>query len=183
MRSHHTTSLRRRSASRADVFIGSAPLRLKERNERGGIQHEKNRPAVGVFKDDGLSQKTGLRVYGAKPYLLVARTEAKDKPVEVSVVYLPDLANPQYIKQTSGLGSSDLKLTLSNGMITSFGSNIDQALAESLKSLGSLLSGGAEAMGKLLKTPSAGEPSEAMFDLYEIVIEAHQTVLKKVTVR
>jgi hypothetical protein len=139
--------------------------------------------SVEVFKDEGLSQKTGLRVYGAKPYLLVARTDAKDKPVEVSVVYLPDLANPQYIKQTSGLGSSELKLILSNGMLASFGSNIDPALAESLKGLGSLLSGGAEVLGKILKTPRAGEPSEGTFDLYEIVIEAHQTVLKKVPVR
>lgn len=139
--------------------------------------------SVEVFKDEGLSQKTGLRVYGAKPYLLVARTEAKDKPVEVSVVYLPDLANPQYVKQTGGLGSSDLKLTLSNGMLTSFGSNIDPALAESLKGLGLLLSGAAEVIGKILKTPPAGEPLEATFDLYEVVIEAHQTVLKKVPVR
>ena len=139
--------------------------------------------SVDVFKDEGLTQKTGLRVYGAKPYLLVARTEAKDKPVEVSVVYLPDLANPQYIKQTGGLGSSDLKLTLSNGMLTSFGSNIDPALAESLKGLGSLLSGGAEVVGKLLKTLPAGEPSEGTLDLYEIVIEAHQIVLRKVPVR
>ena len=55
--------------------------------------------------------------------------------------------------------------------------------AESLKGLGSLLSGGAEVLGKILKTPPAGEPSEGTFDLYEIVIEAHQTVLKKVPVR
>jgi len=139
--------------------------------------------SVDVFKDEALSQKTGLRVYAAKPYLLVARTEARDKPFEVSVIYLPDLSNPQYIKQTGGLGSSDLKLTLSNGMLTSFGSNIDPALAESLKGLGSLLSGGAEVIGKLLKTLPGGEPSEGTFDLYEIVIEAHQTLLKKVPVR
>jgi hypothetical protein len=140
--------------------------------------------SVDVFKDEGLSQKTGLRIFGAKPYLLVARTEAKDKPVEISVVYLPDLANPQYIKQASGLGSSDLKLTLSNGMLTSFGSNIDPALAETLKGLGLLLSGGAEVIGKLVKAPLlAGEPSEGTFDLYEVVIEGHQTVLKKVAVR
>ena len=39
---------------------------------------------LGYFKDEALTQKTGLKYYTAKPYVLVARTESKEKPVEIS---------------------------------------------------------------------------------------------------
>ena len=132
------------------------------------------------FKDEALTQKTGLKCFTAKPYVLVARTEGKDKPIEISVVYLPDLAHPVYVLPGSGIGSRDLKITLSNGMLVSFGSVTDPAAAESLKALSSLISGGAEAFAKFAGTTGFRAPEAGAFDLYEIVIESGRTTLKRV---
>src|SRR5687768_13568288 len=76
--------------------------------------------------------ETGIKYYTAKPYLLVARTGNKDKPVEVSVVYLPDMKNPVYASPRSGLGSSNLTLSLSNGMLTAMGQQTDTKVPEML---------------------------------------------------
>ncbi len=138
---------------------------------------------VNFYKDEALTQKTGLKYYSAKPYILVARAEAKGQPGAVSIVYLPDLAHPLYLKQTAGLGASDLKLTLSNGMLVSFGSTTDPAVAESLKALSSLLTGGAEVFGKLAGRFGLEEPEAGVFALYEILVEAGGTTLKRVEVR
>jgi len=82
--------------------------------------------------------ETGAKIYTAKPYLLVSRTGAKDKPIDVQVVFLPDLKNPTYVKPIAGFGSSDLSITLSNGMLVSFGQKTDPKIAELLSSIGGL---------------------------------------------
>ena len=46
--------------------------------------------------------ETGAKYYTPKPYLLVSQTGAKDKPIEVQVVFLPDLSSPTYVKPISG---------------------------------------------------------------------------------
>lgn len=73
---------------------------------------------VDFYSDPGLKKPTGIPIYGAKPYVLVARTKAKDKPVEVSIQYLTDRSQVIYAKPRSGFGSADLKLSLSNGQLT-----------------------------------------------------------------
>jgi hypothetical protein len=139
--------------------------------------------SVEVYKDEALTQKTALRAYTAKPYLLVARTSANAKPIEVSVVYLPDLAHPLFIKPVRGLGSSDLKLTLANGILTSYGLSTDAELADTLKGLGSLLSGGAEALSALVKGLPAVAPGEEVVELYEVRVEEGKTTLRPVEIR
>lgn len=136
-----------------------------------------------VYRDEALTQRTGLKFYSAKPYILVARTNAKDQPVSVSTIYLPDLAHPLYLKQTAGLGASDLKLTLSNGMLVSFGSTTDPAVAETLKAVSSLLTGGAEAWAKLAGPLGFRAPEPGMFELYEVIVEPERTVLKRVELK
>jgi len=82
--------------------------------------------------------ETGIRFYTPKPYLLVARTGNKDKPIDVSVVYLPDMKNPVYAKPKSGLGSANLTLGMSNGMLTNFGQQTDSKIPDLLTAFGVL---------------------------------------------
>jgi hypothetical protein len=139
--------------------------------------------SVEVFKDEALTQKAALRVYTAKPYLLVARTSAEDRPIEVSVIYLPDLARPLFIKPVRGLGSSDLKVTLANGMLTSYGVSTEAQLGDTLKGLASLLSGGAEAFAALVKGLRTAPPGEEVIELYEVRWEDGKTVLERVEIK
>ena len=87
---------------------------------------------------DVKGQETGIKFFTAKPYLLVARTGAKDKPVEISLLYIPDLAKPVYAKPESGFGSANLTLALSNGMLTSFGQQTDTKVPDLLTAFGAL---------------------------------------------
>lgn len=106
-------------------------------------------------------KETGIKFYTPKPYLLVARKDAK--PVEISIVYLPDLSKPHYAKARSGWGSSNLTMKLADGAITEFGQQVDNGGAANLSSLASL----ATAVGaKLLRNDGGEERPE--FSLYEI---------------
>lgn len=98
---------------------------------------------VRFFSDSALTTETGLRFYTAKPYLLLARTGAKEKPVDVSVVYLPDLQNPQYAYYRAGLGANTLTVALANSIPTSYGQTTDVKLPETLSAIGSLVSAAA----------------------------------------
>lgn len=94
---------------------------------------------VSFYSDPTLKDKTGIPIYGAKPYVLVARTKAKDKPVEVSIQYLTDYSRVIYAKPRSGFGSSDLKLSLSNGQLTQFGQATDTKIPELIAAVSGLL--------------------------------------------
>jgi hypothetical protein len=85
---------------------------------------------------DGEGKEVGLKVYSPKPYLVVARTGAKDKPVDVQVHYLPDLSAPTYIRPLPGWGSANLSVNLANGMLTSFGQVTDPKIVELLGAIG-----------------------------------------------
>ena len=100
---------------------------------------------VEFYSDEGLTHRTGIKYYTAKPYLLVANTGAKDKPVEVSIVYIPDLSHPTYAKPVSGLGTSDLSLSFNNGMLASVGEKTDSKIPELITALGSFVSNAASA--------------------------------------
>lgn len=94
---------------------------------------------VTFYSDAKLENRTGIPIYAPKPYLLVSRTGAKDKPVEVTVVYLSDPNKVIYAKPRSGFGSSNLTLALANGQMTSFGQQTDTKLPELITSLGGLI--------------------------------------------
>lgn len=100
---------------------------------------------VTFYSDASLQTKTGIPIYSPKPYLLVARTGAKDKPVEVSIVYLSDKHKIIYAKPRSGFGSSNLTLALANGQMTSFGQQTDTKIPELITSLGGLITARATA--------------------------------------
>ena len=81
------------------------------------------------------NEKTGIKFYTPKPYILVSHTGTKDKPTDVSVIYLPDLKNPHYAKLKSGLGSSKLSMGFSNGMMTTVGQEVDPKITELVTAL------------------------------------------------
>lgn len=91
---------------------------------------------VNFYSDVGLKTKTGIPIYAPKPYLLVARTGAKDKPVDISIIYLTDTKKVIYAEPKSGFGSSNLTLALANGQMTSFGQQTDTKIPELITALG-----------------------------------------------
>lgn len=78
---------------------------------------------VDIYSNAALTEKTGIAIYAPKPYLLVARTDAKDKPMDISIVYLPDEQRVTYAVPRAGFGSTKLAMSLANGQLTSFGQN------------------------------------------------------------
>ena len=95
---------------------------------------------VKVYSDAELKNETGLRCYTLKPYLLVEYMAENNNTVKTTVVYLPDLANPQYMKVKAGLGSGELKMTFDEGALTSYGVVTDSQIPELLESFASMLS-------------------------------------------
>lgn len=91
------------------------------------------------------NSQTGVKFYYSKPYLLVTRTGAKDNPISVQIVYLPDVENPQYAHFRTGLGSTQLNLELTNSILSKFGQTGDSKIPETLTAVGSLLGGAAGA--------------------------------------
>src|SRR5687768_13025945 len=83
---------------------------------------------MAVFSDAQLKRRTAVRVYPSAPYVLAVHTGKADKPTEVSIVHLPDLHSPQFIKFYSGLGSQKSKIDLSNGILTSLGFEADSKI-------------------------------------------------------
>ena len=108
---------------------------------------------VKFYEDAALKTETGLRFYSAKPYLLVARTGAKDKPVEVSIIHLPDLKNPQYAYYRAGMGSNKINMALTNSILTSYGLETDAKISETITALGSLTT----ATGGIIKAIAEAE--------------------------
>lgn len=100
---------------------------------------------VNFYADAGLTTKTGIPIYGSKPYLMVVRTEAEDKPVEVSIQYLPDPSKVIYAQPTSGFGSANLTLSLTQGQMTAFGQQTDTKVPELLGAVTGLITGRATA--------------------------------------
>ena len=52
---------------------------------------------VQFYSNKGLTEKTGLKYYTVKPFLHVERDSETNRIVKAAIIYLPDLANPQYM--------------------------------------------------------------------------------------
>ena len=138
---------------------------------------------VKVYSDAGMTTETGLRYYTLKPYLLVEYMANKDNTVKTSVVFLPDLSAPQYIKVKPGIGSSELKMTFSNSTLESYGVATDSQLPESMAAFADILSKSAYAAqnfsGSRPDTDNVQERA-IQFRLFEIVFTASGTALREV---
>lgn len=139
---------------------------------------------VKVYSDAGLNNETGLRYFTLKPYLLVEYQAEKDNTVKTSVVFLPDLSAPQYMKLKPGIGSSELKMTFSNSALESYGVTTDSQLPESMAAFADILSKSAYAAQTFSSTGSANEDQplsgEIPFRLFEIIITPSGTELREV---
>jgi hypothetical protein len=130
----------------------------------------------------GSGAETGLRFYTVKPYLLVELQSEKDNTVKTTVVYLPDLADPQYIFFKPGFGSNEVKMTFTNSALNSYGSVSESQIPETINAIASLISKGADAATTFTAPPNfSGQPiSSEIFKLYEIVFDKEGTSLREV---
>jgi len=138
---------------------------------------------VQIYSNRGLSEKSGLKYYTVKPYLHVERDAETSKIVKATVIYLPDLANPQYMVIRDGLNSKKINLKFKDGCLTDFGYSSTGKISESVDALAALISKSSDALTELnaLKSMQAVKTSSNTVELYEIVIGADKTFLRQVT--
>ena len=138
---------------------------------------------VKVYSDADLKKETGLRFYTLRPYLLVEYQAEKDNMVKTSVVYLPDLSDPQFMVLKSGIGSSELKMSFSNSALDSYGVITDSQLPESMEAFAAILSKSAYATQAFTgpEPPGTMNPeTSTLFRLFEIIPGPDGTSLKEV---
>jgi hypothetical protein len=135
---------------------------------------------VKFYSDESLKNETGLRYYSPKPYLLVEYDATKTVNLKTSIVYLPDLSDPQYIRIKPGIGSAALKLELNNGVLSSYGLTTDTKMPESLGKVTDLLTKSVSSLTDLARNKTEAEPGQPIFELYEIVIAGGLTKLVQV---
>jgi len=92
---------------------------------------------INIYSEPSLdkSSQTGIPFYAPKPYLLIKRTGAKDNPIDISVIYIPDTSKTFYAKPKAGFGSSKLNLTFENGVLTTLGQEVDPKVTELITAL------------------------------------------------
>lgn len=137
---------------------------------------------VKIFSDAGLTEKTGIKYYTAKPYLLIERENESSRVVKATVIYLPDLSSPQYMSLKDGPGSRKMDLKLTDGTINTFGMTSDTKIAETTEALAALISKSAGAISDLstLKNYPGAATVSTNTELYEIVMTPSGTTLNKI---
>ena len=150
--------------------------------------------SVKFYSDESLKNKTGIKVYSSKPYLLVEYANVANKKgpkdsliSKTTLLYLPDLKNPQYIKVKPGMGSSNLTLQLENTILKSYGLQTDTKIPETLNSMTGLITGLTTSVkSAITKGGKEGEEmkiEKPVFELYEFAVENDNIILKKVEVK
>ncbi len=139
---------------------------------------------VKFYSNDGITKKTGLKYYSVKPFLHVEREAETNRIVKANVVYLPDLAHPQYMTMHDGLNSRKVNLKFTDGTINTFGYASVSKVDSSIEALASLITKGTDAVTELSAVKSA-QPVKApsnTVELYEIIFGSEKTSLKKVEI-
>ena len=139
---------------------------------------------VQFYSNKSLTEKTGLKYYTTKPFLHIERDPETNKVIKSTVIYLPDLANPQYMVMRDGINSRKINLKFKDGYITDFGYSSIGKVSESVDALSGLVSKSADALTEIsaLKGMQAVKASSNTVELYEIVFGADKTTLREVTV-
>jgi hypothetical protein len=133
---------------------------------------------VKFYSNEGLSQKTGLRYYTVKPYILAERNPENNVIVKATVIYLPDLLNLQYMVVKTGPGSNKVNLKLTDGTLNTFGVESDTKIAATLESLATLISKSAAVVTD--KSMPLAATATNITELYEVIMTPEGTILKKV---
>jgi hypothetical protein len=124
-------------------------------------------------------EESGIRFYAAKPYILVTENADPEKP-DVTVVYLPDLANPQFAQPRTGVGMAKLTMEFSNSILTKFGQETDTKIPELLDSVGSLTKMLADLRRAGPRDLSGAARPAEKFQLYEIAVVDGRTQLIRI---
>jgi hypothetical protein len=137
---------------------------------------------VKIYSDSALTKKSGLKFYTLKPFLLVEKDLAKMYVTKTTVIYLPDLANPQYLVVKGGPGSKKADLKLNDGTIETLNMSSDTKIPETLEALAKLVPDGISALSELKskKNESESVAASTITELYEIFIGPDGTSVKKV---
>ena len=140
---------------------------------------------VKFYSNAELTKSSGFKYYSVKPYLQVERDQVSNNIVKATILYLPDLENPQYVAIKDGLGSRKIDLKLTDGTITTLGLDTDPLISETLTALGNLVSKTASAASDLssLKNPPFNAASTTITELYDIVMTNGITSVKKIEVK
>jgi hypothetical protein len=141
--------------------------------------------SVQFYSNPELTKKAGLKYYTVKPYLQVEREPVNNSIVKATILYLPDLENPQYIVMKDGLGSKKLDVKLADGAISTFGLDSDPKINESVEALTELISETASAVTDLstLKGIPGAAATPTITEIYDIIITNGQTSVKKIEVK
>jgi hypothetical protein len=137
-----------------------------------------------IYSDPAMSKPAGFKFYTAKPFVQVEKDSQTDAIVKATVLYLPDLTNPQYLTVRNGWGSQKIDISLNNGIIEKIGLTSDTKIPESIEALAATVSKSADAIKDLsgLKgLPQAG--SSTITELYEVIIDQEKTTLRKIDLR
>ena len=140
---------------------------------------------VKFYSNSELTKMSGLKYYTVKPYLQVERETVNNSIVKATILYLPDLENPQYIAMKDGIGSRKLDLKLTDGTINTFGLESDPKIAETIAALTGLVSKTATAITDLSTIkgiPGATAP-QTITELYDIIMTNGLTSVKKIEVK
>jgi hypothetical protein len=139
---------------------------------------------VQIYSNKSLTEKSGLKYYTVKPFLHVERDAETDRVLKATVIYLPDLANPQYLVIRDGLNSRKINLKFKDGSITDFGYSSTGKVSESLDALAAMISKSTDALTDIntLKSLQSAKISSNRVELYEIIIDNDKTTLKEVLI-
>lgn len=136
---------------------------------------------VKIYSDPLLTKNTGFKYYTVKPYIQVEKDAQTGSIVKATVLYMPDLSNPQYISVNGGLGSKKLDVDLNNGTVEKFGVTSDSKIPDTIESLAAAVSKSADAikdLSNLKGLPQAG--ASTITELYEVIMDSEGTSMRKI---
>jgi hypothetical protein len=146
---------------------------------------------VKFYSDQNLKSETGLIVYPPKPYILETVYRTYPNPdndsyfndtINISYIYLADIKNPIYIKQISGIGTSDLQIDQSTGFLKSYNLNVDTKIPETINAITGAVTG-VITKNKNMALDNIAPKTVAFFKLYEITLDPNdktRTILREV---
>jgi len=141
--------------------------------------------SVQFYSNAEMTKKSGFKYYIVKPYLQVERDIASNNIVKATILYLPDLENPQYIAFKDGLGSKKFDIKLTDGSVSTLGLDTDPLIAETVTALGNIISKTASAATDLatLKGVPPTAASSTFTELYDIIMTNGITSIKRIEVK
>jgi hypothetical protein len=102
--------------------------------------------------------------------------------MKASVIYLPDLENPQYVTLRNGFGSAKLDLKFTDGKVASISLNTDPSLNEAITSLSGLISKTSSLISDISveKSSNTAGLSSIITEIYEVIMVNGMTTFRRV---